>query len=275
MRVTSVELHPEGSSDICVLSFRDPRRLNPYNVKAIIGLDANEIIPRYYGGSGNTKFYNLALEKRELVVRVELNPNFKLNESYSSLRDAVYRMISSSRTGVIQVQFKDGETVVAAISGFVSKMEAPHFNKTQEVQLTIQCSDPLLRAPIPVAVDITGLDPATTVIEDVFSTAPHGFEFDVTFVAAATEFTIGDAGWEFKVSPTGGFQVGDILHLSSEHNAKQVYLTRSAVVTHLADKVTPGSIWPVLFPGENTFALSTPTDLSWTAISHRPAYWGV
>ncbi len=47
MRVTSVELHPANSSDICVLSFRDPTHANPYNVKEIIGLDADEIVPRF------------------------------------------------------------------------------------------------------------------------------------------------------------------------------------------------------------------------------------
>ncbi len=100
---SSVELHPANSSDVCVLSFRDPTHANPYNVKEIIGLDADEIVPRFYGGSGNSKFYNLLLEKREIVIRVELNPKFGEFETFSDLRDKLYRLIASSRTGIIQI----------------------------------------------------------------------------------------------------------------------------------------------------------------------------
>lgn len=275
MRVTSVELHPAGSSDIAVMSFRDPGRKNPYNVKVINGLDADEIIPRYYGASGETKFYNLSLEKRELVIWVELNPDFKTGQSISDLRDAIYKMISSSRTGLLQIQFKDGLETIAAISGFVSKFEAPHFNKAPELQITITCNDPMLRALTPTIVDVVGLDPATTMIEDTKSTAPHGMKFEMSFTAAAASFSIGDVGWDFEVTPVGGFLIGDVLHFSSEYNDKHVYIVRGVDTIHLADVITPGSIWPLLFPGENTFVCGSPTSLNWDAISYYPTYWGV
>lgn len=156
MKLTSVEIHPENSSNILVLSFRDPRRNNPYNVKTIIGLDADQIVPRFYGVSGNStsKFYELSLENREIIVSVELNPNFTDSESYSDLRDELYKMISSSRTGKVQLQFKNGVEVLAAISGFVSKLESPHFERTQTVQITIKCDEPMLKAVTPVVVAV-------------------------------------------------------------------------------------------------------------------------
>lgn len=282
MKITSVELHPDGSSDVCALSFRDPRRLNPYNVKAIVGLDAEEIVPRYYGASGGSKYYNLSLESRDLVVRVELNPNFSANQTYSTLRDTLYKMIASSRTGIVEVQFKNGTEIIAVVSGYVSKLEAPHFNKNPEVQITINCSDPLLRAPNPVLVDLTGLDPLNTVIEDSLSTAPHGLTFDIEVRGARPSFEIRDVdhatdySWKFTVAPVGGLLVGDVIHLSSEHNNKAIYLTRSGNIIYLADVVAPGSIWPLIFPGTNSFSVATGTpDYIWRLISHRPAYWGV
>ncbi len=229
MRVTSVELHPANSSDVCVLSFRDPRRQNPYNVKAIDGLDADEIVPRYYGGLGSSKLYNLLIEKRDVVIRVELNPRFGQYETYSDLRDALYKMIASSRTGRIQLQFKNGIEVVAAISGFISKFEAPNFEKTQEIRLTVKCDEPMLKALTPIVVDVAGLDPVLTVIQDATSTAPHGFKFEVAFTAFSASFNIkdpNDSNWAFEIVPAGGFVPNDILLFGSESNNKYLYYLR-------------------------------------------------
>lgn len=277
MKVTSVEIHPSGSSEFVSLSFRDPRRQNPYNIKAIIGLDADEIVPRYYGASGSQKFYNLTLEKRDLVFRIELNPDFS-TQSYSELRDDLYRLVSSSRTGLLEVQFKNNTEVVAIVSGFVSKIEAAHFTKQPEVQITVGCSDPMLRAPSPINVDVSGLDPALTVVSDTLSTAPHGFRFELEFLTELPAIDItnpDEPGLVFEVTPSGGFITGDVLHFSSELTEKYLYILRGANTIRLADVITPGSIWPILFPGDNSFVIGSPTAVQWDAISHRPTYWGV
>lgn len=156
MKITSVELHPSGSSDICVLSFRDPSRANAYNVKAMVGLDADSIVARYYKGLGSSKAYNLSLEKRDVVIRIGLNPDFSQDETYSDLRDDIYRMIASSRTGLLQIQFKNDLAVLGVVSGFVQKVEAPHFQQEPEVQITVECLDPMIRGLDPINVDISG-----------------------------------------------------------------------------------------------------------------------
>ena len=279
MKVTSVELHPASSSNVAVLSFQDPGRKNPYNVKGIDGLDAEEIVPRFYGGSGSTaKFYNLALASRDIVVRIGLNPRFHLSESYSGLRDALYKLVSSSRTGLLQIQFKNGLSVTAAISGFVTKVEAPHFEKNQEVLLTINCKDPMLRALDRVSVDVTSLDPALTIIDDALSTAPHGviFVFEALGNVASLNITDpNDASWSFEATPVGGFLTGDLIHLSSEINNTYLRIVRGANTIHLADVITPGSVWPILFSGENSFSLANPTSFDWSSIEYYPTYWGV
>lgn len=277
MRLTSVEIHPANSSNFAVLSFQDFRRQNPYNVKTIIGLDADEITSRYYGGSAS-KFYNLSLLKRDIVIRIELNPRFALNESYSDLRDSMYKMIASSRSGILDIHFKNGVNTIAKLSGFVKKFEAPHFTQTPELQLTIECKDPLLKAPTRTTVDVTGLDPALTTIQDNLSTAPHGFMFEVSFLGALATFSIADpndASWVFEVSPAGGFLIGDILHFSSEQGEKFIYIERGLDTIYLADVITSGSVWPILFPGDNVFAIENPASVQWDAISYCATYWGV
>lgn len=279
MKLTSVELHPAGSSDFAVLSFRDPSRSNPYNVRVIEGLGAEEITPRYYGGpGGSTKFHNLALGPRVVVVRIDLNPRFHLNETYSSLRDALYKHIASSRTGSLQIQFKNSVNVVAALTGFINKVEPDLFTKEQGVQLTINCSDSMLKALVPTELVVGPLDPALTVITDAFSTAPHGFTFELAFTGVRPSLIITDPGdptWSFTVTPSGGFLVGDILHFSSEFNNKYLYIERGVSTIHLADVISSDSVWPILFPGENNLSLSGAASLDWNAISYYPTYWGV
>lgn len=154
MKLTSIEIHPTGSSEIAVLSFRDPGSVNPYNVKGITGLDAEAIVPKHYKGSGSSNFYHMSLENREIAFRIGLNPRFSEYDTYSDLRDALYKMIASSRTGKLQLQFKNGIEVVAAISGSISKFETPLFDKTPEVQITITCDEPMLKALDPVVIEL-------------------------------------------------------------------------------------------------------------------------
>lgn len=275
MKVTSVEIHPEGASSPIIFSFKDPSRSQPYNVKAIFGLDADILVSRYAGSANGKSFYNFSLEKRDLIFRVELNPRPGVSESTSSLRDTLYKMISMSRTGLLTIKFLNGLTVSAVASGLISKFEAAHFTKTPEVQITIQCLDPMLRSPNKVNIVVDELDPAETTFSDTVSTAPHGFRFQMEILDDLESFKISDGTASFEVVPTNGFSNGDILHFSSEHNNKYIRVNRGENTIHLADKVLSDSVWPVIFPGENTFECENPTKMEWVEISHYLSYWGI
>lgn len=278
MKLTSVEIHPNGSSSVLLLSFRDPQALNPFNVETMTGLDAEAIVPKYYGVSGNSKFYDMALIKRQIVMVVKLNPDFSNNATFSDLRDIVYKAIASSRTGKVQLQFKNGATVVAVTSGFVSKIEAPQFEKKQQVKITIDCDTGMLKALNPTAVPVAGLSPAGFVITDSMSTAPHGFSFDMAVNADTPSIMISDptdASWFFTVTPVGGFRAGDVLHFSSIFGDKHIYITRSGTTIQLSEVLALYSIWPILFPGDNHFQFSNPGNLVLNAISYYATYWGV
>jgi len=278
MKLTGIEVHTGNSSDITLFSFRDPKAINPYNVKGIDGLDAASIIPQYYGSVGSDKYYTLSLEKRDIVIKVGLNPNFSQNLSYSDLRDALYKKISSSRTGKLTLQFMNGSEVIAGISGFVSKFESAHFERLQEVQITLLCDEPMLKALTPTIIGVSELNPLRTVIRDDESTAPHGFSFiaDISAGPGIPNFTLSDPNddWVFDLEPVGGFLTGDALYFSSDYN-RYVYIIRNGVTIYLADAIVPGSVWPLIFPGDNVFSFSTPNNISWRAISYYPTYWGV
>lgn len=279
MRVTSVELRPEGSSEVIDLSFRDPRSLNPFQIKSISPLDADELTPQFYGRSGDStkKYYNIALKKREPVALIGLNPRFGApdNNSYSELRDRLYRLVSSSRTGVVEMRFKADGVAVASISGTVSKVEASQFTDKPEVQITFNCPDPMIKSLERVELVTEPFVQTAIEIADEVSTAAHGFKFTAEFTAAEGPLILSDdtVDWQFVIQRPGGFLEGDVLHFSSEFLKKELYMMRGSTKIYLADAVIAGSIWPLIFPGANQLNSNVP--LNWTSIQHYVTYWGV
>lgn len=278
MKVTSIELVPEYNlAESAIFSFRDPDASNPYVVKGITGLDAESIIAKYYGTPTGI-FHDLSLENREVFFKIGLNPNYSLLNTYSSLRDTLYKLIASSRTGRLFIKFKNGSTVVAETSGFISKLETALFEKTQDVILSVKCSDPMLKDPNQTTVTVAGLDPANTVIIDNKSTAPHGFWFNLNITNTLASIVINDPAnvdWSFSIVLPGGFVSGDLIVFSSVYNQKTLYLVRAGSAYSLADSILPGSAWPIIFPGSNTFSIANPTKVSWASIWYWATYWGV
>ena len=283
MRVTNVGLYSANFAEPITFSLRDADPSAQYMVRTIIGLDAEELVPKFYGfGVTNTKsrLYDIGMKPRDIVIRVVLKPRFNLDESYSDIRDDLYRAISATRTGAITLHFNSGATTVARISGFITKFEVPYFARTPEVQLTVRCNDPIFRALNPVSylpADLKTVNPI--IIPDSLSTAPHGFTMRVTFKATAAYFNVQDTAsnpeWTFKVTPSGGFLSDDVLYFSSEFSDKYLYMIRSSVTTHLVDKINPGSVWPIIFPGANNFHFSQIASFNWNSLEYYAAYWGV
>ena len=87
------------------------------------------------------------MKARTIVIRVVLNPRFNLGETYSDVRDAIYRAISAVRTGIVALHFNSSGATVARIYGFIAKVESLDiFNQLPEVQATLRCDDPVFRA---------------------------------------------------------------------------------------------------------------------------------
>lgn len=282
MRITSIDLNSPNFSEAITFNLRaaDPR--SPYLVKNILGLDAEEIVSKFYGFglNSNSKFYELGLKPRDIVLSAALRPRYNLDESVSDIRDELYRAISATRNGQVSLNFNSGSTLVARIFGFITKFEVPHFSKSPEVQLTVHCNDPMFRAVNPVQFTDTEISTSNPIIiPDSLSNAPHGFSMQATFSASTSSFTVqddpDDPEWTFVVLPFGGFNSGDVLHFSSDFDNKSLYMVRSGTTTHLIDRISPSSIWPILFPGANIFYFSDLTKFDLDSIEYYAAYWGV
>ena len=257
MKITSIEIHQQNSFDPIVLSFRDPKNFLPYIVQSITGLDAT------------------TLSSRVIAIKCGFNPEWV---NYSELRDTLYKAISASRTGLVQVIFKNGTTVVAGISGYISKVESPQTDKNPTVTMTIQCDDPIIRALTPIFIPTVGVDLRNINVVDDLSTASHGFVFAVDFTANKPSLELSspiDSSWSFIVTPSGGFLTGDKLYFSSIKGLRYVFVNRSGISILLADVVAPNSVWPELYPGNNQLIFSNGASLTLDYLGYYPSYWGI
>lgn len=281
MRLTAIELYTKDYSQVVKFGLDGESYHDHYMVRSITGLDADNLTPRFYGVGLNTvpKFYDFSLPPRDIILRVALKPKFNLGQSYADLRDDLYRAISASRVGQVELHFKAANSVVGRLFGFITKFEAGYFNKLPEVQLTIHCDDPIFRGISPViykSVDISEVNPV--IIADSLSTAPHGFTVNITYVSDTASLNIQDAfdpEWKFTVTPPGGLLTGDVLYFSSEFTNKYLYVIRGGNTIHLLDTIEPGSIWPTIFPGANNFYFPEIDSFGWGNLEYYAAYWGV
>lgn len=282
MRITSIDILTSDDSEPITLSIFDRDPTAQFITKNIVGLDAEDIVPKFYasGLQHGARFYQFVLKPRDIVAKVQLNPRIRLDESFSDVRDTLYKAISSSRTGQIKLFFKAGGLIIAQAIGLITKFEASHFVAIPEVQITISCEDPIFRGVKPTIFGPSELSPSNpVVIPDSISNAPHGFSMQMVFNTPEPSFNVQDiaAGpdWFFQVTPDGGFLVGDILHIASDYGNIQCYLVRGIDVSYIVDKVSPQSVWPILFPGSNSFHFSEITSWDWVSVEYFPAYWGV
>lgn len=284
MTLTSVILHNENGEDF-ELGLRKTDKMSRYLVRTILGLDAEELIPKFYrfGLENGESYHEHVMKPRDIVMRVILNPRYAHNETVSDIRDELYRIISSNRTGIIQLRFRSGGVIKAVIEGMITKFEVSYFTQVPELQMTVHCPDPMFRSMTPIQYDIdelpTGTGPAWVELTDGRSTAPHGLSFKVVFTGSPPHFAIQDQqaleNWRFQVTPDGGFVTGDILHFSSEYKKKLVYLERTGDNRHLMDKLTNETVWPLIFPGHNRFRFTQAGVIDWLELSYHSVYWGL
>ena len=281
MKVTSIELH---ASDRILLTVGTSKVStdDKYLLRGVFGLDADEVAPKYYGSGivTGTKWYRFSRKEREVSMRIVLNPNYLLKESFSEIRDDLYRAISANRSGSLDLIFRNGGSAVSKLTGFITKFEVPYSSETPELQITMVFEDPMLQGISYVELESSEIDTINPLyLADNVSTAPHGFSFCLTFTSTASDISIWDKESSpdstFTVTPDSSFQIGDKLYFSSVDGDRQLYVDRSATIIPMLDKVDPGSTWPIMFPGPNEFYVNDQADFDWDWIRYTHVFWGL
>lgn len=284
MKVTHIQLQSDSETVLEVATTTVPID-DKFYLRSSFGLDPDQIFPRYsgQGTSSGKKWYHFSRKAREVSLRVVLNPNYLLSESYSEIRDELYRSISANRSGLLDLVFYDEGAAVMKLTGFITKFEVPYSSETPELQLTLTCEDPMFKSVGRIYYDGSEINPGSEVIVSAGdATAPSGFCFQVTFTASTASFVmqdkVSDPDAIFSVTPDSDFDVGDKLYFCSEYKAKQLYMLDASngnEKIHLVDAIDPGSTWPLLYPGMNTFFLADSANFDWDFVEFSKLYWGL
>ena len=283
MKLTTVAFSTSDMAQQVIFGVQDLDPDTRYRVRAIIGIDAEEVIPKFIGRGlvSGKKFYDFTMKPRDLVFRVSLNPKYAVNEDVEEIRNVIYRLISANMSGELTIIFKSDPMVLYYLKGLITKMEVAHFDKTPELQITLRCEEPMFKSVNPLVAtpeELTSANPI--VVTDDLSTAPHGFNFRVKFTATTSTFIIQDdptdPDWTFEVTPATSFQVDDELYISSEYGVKRVFWDKDVGTDiDLMDKVVIGSLWPKIFPGVNTLYFMQIANFDWVDFRFYASYWGI
>lgn len=293
MKVTSIEFRTHEYDGLekshFTVSLDQVSPSHSYILKSAVGLDPDEILNLFYGNVSVSKsrytpaerFYDMKPAPKTVSFRIKLDPNYNEGETPSSLRDALYKMIAYHRGGKIRMWFYDGETAEVELVGFVTRFESNLFTNDPEVQITLKCIDPFFRG-IERVVLLGGMDPVLIEINDDPSTAPHGLDVNIEIVGDTDRITFkGIAGEEtadFRIDHD--FINGDKVYLRTDPLDRQVYLTKPPFhilpEVYLMDKVVLGSVWPMMFPDQNRFQVtSNDGTVEVEVLAYTKTYWGI
>lgn len=298
MNVTEIKLMTPGAIDLLHASFKtkDVVRTDRFILKKATGLDAEDIMPQFYGRAQGTNFnyYNMVPKARVVTLTIKLNPQYNYNQTVGQLRDVFYKAVSYNRQGKIELRFMDDEEEIGSLIGFIRKIESSQFEAEAEITVTFEFSDPFIRSNDHVIIQgsspVHALGMPNPEWEDNDSTAPHGFKMELVFtiptVHVIDSLTIhgihNPLYAPFKIDYH--FEPGqDKLYFSSEYNNRYLYVERTngpnVQTINLADKIVKDSIWPIMLPGKTKIGFSnaenaTP-EIYIERILYRTAYWGV
>lgn len=267
--------------DLIKFAFLDTNLKVPYVVKGIAGLDAIDIVANFDGfGEGSTAYFDLVLPKRTVILSLGLNPVFRNARTYSDLRDELYRLVGSDRTGKVLIHFCLDDDKLATVKGAVAKIETAQFDQTQEAKITLVCDDGILRSTTVNEVDVSSFG-RTFFVRDYISTAPHGFYMEVRMKEASNSFTLKETYSVFSIHKVSlepnvlGFKENDVLKISTDRNDRWVKLLSAGKEISITEYVEGfrGARWPVLYPGRNRFELISNAEL--VKLEFKEAFWGI
>ena len=86
-------------------------------------------------------------QNREIVLMIGLNPNYKIGQTVSDLRESLYGFLTPGYLDHVVIEIVNGVTTIAKTIGYVKKIEINPFSKDPQVQVTLACLKPYFEAP--------------------------------------------------------------------------------------------------------------------------------
>lgn len=214
---------------------------------------------------------------RNIVMTLRPNPNWT-TWTFEQIRKFIYSYFIPKNT--IQLIFDSDEIgVLVEIFGVVESCTANPFSKDPEYNISLICADPFFTTVDPIVVTGTIIDPSNWTAEkstiQCNGNIPIGIELKLPNGFNAEIYVqTGD-------SPDSTFHVIDVIYEILAINSIPLHKyirevsTSDGSFTNKLSKLQLGSRWPILTPGDNSFAVMGPSvGFSWE-LTYYEKYGGL
>lgn len=271
--LTSVDVQSENPF---ILEIRDARPTDSIIVEKIEGLgppDVDLFMGDYARDGGS--YSGRRVPPRNVTFTLRINPNYKLNESVSGLRNMLYKAFMDPFEDADSLPFilHDDELPDRFVEGHTEKFDTDIFSGDTVVTIATRCPNPYI-------LDVEWTSHAAAGPSFPFQydgTAGAGMVLELTFTTGSTLTTI-DLN-DKKMFLDYDFLLGDELLIDTRRGHRKIQVTRAAETTDILYALDPDSVWLELHSLANLIkvygAVTTDIPANFDNISFRTAYWGV
>lgn len=257
-----------------------------YDIKSILGLDPPDAVintTRNAGQDGSV--YNSAyMDNRTITITLAINHPAEIN------RINLYRYFKIKSPVILR--YKNGSRSVW-ILGYCQSFQVGYFEKKETAQIVILCPKPWFN-------DVFGFDSTLSNVLNLFE-FPFSIEennpIEFSRIEYGSEQSIMnygdvDIGMVMRMSATGTvvdpqiynvqtgayiklsttMQEGDVIDICTIPGSKYIRRIREGVITSMVGKLTEGSSWISLRPGNNIFALFAQTNPEYLSVLITATY---
>lgn len=268
----------ESGEQALALKIRDVTQKDSLLVRKVTGLnppDINLFIGDYSRDGGI--YQGRRTPSRNVVMTIDINPNYALGESVSGWRERLYKIFLDPQVTAdfSQIILREHDNRSRYLVGYVEKFETDLFDIETMAQISMICPDPFIR------------DLQETVLTDPFGwltvpfeyegTAETGFEVEIIINNTTNYLTLENNGRSMLI--TYPFLVGDVVYFNTNRGSRKITVTRLGETSTLIAQLSPLSRWLELHSQANSmtiYGLTTAVrPAAIKSLTYTAAYWGV
>lgn len=263
------------------LKVRDAQPTDSIIIEKIEGLNPPDIDLFLGDYARDGGFYSgRRVAKRNIVLSLVINPNYKNNETVSGLREMLVRAFvdPTVRGNDVTLILKDDVKPDRFITGYTEKFGDDIFSEDTAPQISMLCPNPYI------------LDVAETIIPasgprvpfQYFGSAETGAELDLIFTTNSSDLWISLNDDSF-MALNYAFLSGDQLHINTIRGERSIKLVRGSTTTDILYSLSNTSEWLELHKADSVlevYGLTAGVEPRRTVaniseLRFRGAHWGI
>jgi hypothetical protein len=229
-----------------------------------------------YANLPGVQYQSSRREQRDIVLKLELEPDYVTNQTVRDLRRILYRFFMPQSPVFLRFLLSDQPDV--NIAGRVKDFGNPFFAKDAKVNIPIVCFDPDFLQVYDEGFSGSTTSGTTETAVDYEGTVDTGVIFTLNVNRSMSDLTLHNRLPD-NTQQTFNFVApmvsGDILTISSVAGAKSVMLTHAGVPDSILYGMELPSDWITLSLGTNYFRASASGAAVPYTVAYTPRYGGL